>query len=171
MTGPAATCNRPALAAPEPWALTQRTQIAFALADVTRLVRATFNTRMRELGLSGSTWRALAYLYREDGQTQAQLARHLDVSRAAVGQMIDGLEASGHVERRDDQSDRRSWRVHLTARTHSEVQALIEAMRVVEAECFAGLAEDEINHLGALVGRLREHLMATQPVANAMNAK
>ncbi|MBK8840903.1 MAG: MarR family transcriptional regulator [Hyphomonadaceae bacterium] len=150
--------------------LTQHTHIAFALADITRLVRAMFNARMRALGLNGSTWRALAYLYREDGQTQAQLARHLDVSRAAVGQMIDGLKP---VATSNDATIKAT--ADLGVSTHCA-----NALRGSGAdrgnarggsERFAGLAEDEINHLGALVGRLREHLMATQPVANAMDAK
>lgn len=166
MTRPDATRNLPAAAAPA-----QRKGMGFALADVTRLMRAMLDARMRELGLNGSTWRVLAYLYREDGQTQAQLARLLEVSRAAVGQMIDRLEASGHVERREDQGDRRTWRVHLTARTHAEVPALIETARVLEAEFFAGLAEDEINQLGALVSRLRERLIVAQPAADAMEGK
>lgn len=168
MTGLDATRNPPAAAAPAPAAFTQRTGLGFALADVTRLMRAMFDARMRELGLNGSTWRVLAYLYREDGQTQAQLARLLEVSRAAVGQMIDRLEASGHVERRDDQTDRRSWRVHLTAKTHAEVPALIEIVRALEADCFAGLAEDEIAQLGALIAKLRERLIVAQPPADAM---
>ena len=166
MTRPDATRNLPAAAAPA-----QRKGMGFALADVTRLMRAMLDARMRELGLNGSTWRVLAYLYREDGQTQAQLARLLEVSRTAVGQMIDRLEASGHVERREDQSDRRTWRVHLTARTHAEVPALIETARVLEAEFFAGLADDEINQLGALVSRLRERLIVAQPAADAMEGK
>jgi MarR family transcriptional regulator for hemolysin len=171
MTEPAATRNPPAVAAPAPEALAQRAGIGFALADVTRLMRSMFDVRMRELGLTGSTWRVLAYLYREDGQTQAQLARLLEVSRAAVGQMIDRLEASGHVERRADQSDRRSWRVHLTAKTHAGVPVLIETVRALEAECFSSLAEDEIKQLGALVARLREHLIVAQPAADAREGK
>lgn len=171
MTGLAPTRNLPAATAPAPGALTPRTGIGFALADVTRLMRSMFDARMRELGLNGSTWRVLAYLYRQDGQTQAQLARLLEVSRAAIGQMIDRLEPSGHVERRHDRTDRRSWRVHLTARMHAEVPALIETVRVLEAECFAGLAEEEINQLAALVAKLRERLIVAQPAADAMEGK
>jgi MarR family transcriptional regulator for hemolysin len=143
--------------------LTRRSRIGFALADVTRLMRTMFDARMRELGLNGSTWRLLAYLYREDGQTQAQLARLLEVSRAAVGQMIDRLEESGHVERRDDPGDRRSWRVHLSARIHAEIPVLIEKVRAIEIECFAGLTEAEIAQLNELVSRQRDHLIALQP--------
>jgi MarR family transcriptional regulator for hemolysin len=144
-------------------ALTQRSRIGFALADVARLMRTMFDARMRELGLNGSTWRLLAYLYREDGQTQAQLARLLEVSRASVGQMIDRLEESGHLERRDDPGDRRFWRVHLSARMQADIPVLIEKVREIELECFAGLTEAEIGQLNELVSRQRDHLIALQP--------
>jgi ABC-type thiamine transport system substrate-binding protein len=42
---------------------------------------------------------------------------------------------------------------------------------LLEAEFFAGLAEDEINQLGALVSRLRERLIVAQPAADAMEGK
>ncbi len=82
-------------------------EVGFALADATRLVRAVFDARMKQAGLRGSTWRVLAYLHRNDGMTQTQLAEYLEVSRAAVGQMIDQLEAARFVRRRPDPQDAR----------------------------------------------------------------
>lgn len=81
-------------------ALSPRALLGFALADVTRLLRTVYDARLSGKGLSGASWRVLAYLYREDGLTQTKLANLLEVSRPAIGQMIDRLEASGFVERR-----------------------------------------------------------------------
>lgn len=71
----------------------------YLLAEVTRLLRASVDRRMLDLGLTGSMWRVLVYLQREDGRSQADLAKELEVSRASLGQMIDRLEHSGHVQR------------------------------------------------------------------------
>lgn len=95
-------------------ALSPRALLGFALADVTRLLRTVYDARLSGKGLSGASWRVLAYLYREDGLTQTKLADLLEVSRPAIGQMIDRLEASGFVERRADPADRRSWGVFLS---------------------------------------------------------
>lgn len=76
-------------------ALSPRALLGFALADVTRLLRITYDTRLSADGLSGASWRVLAYLYRQDGLTQTQLAELLEVSRPAIGQMIDRLEGGG----------------------------------------------------------------------------
>ena len=83
-------------------ALSPRAQLGFGLADVTRLLRTLYDERLSEEGLSGASWRVLAYLYRDDGLTQTRLADMLEMSRPAIGQMIDRLEASGFVERRAD---------------------------------------------------------------------
>ena len=40
---------------------------------------------MLDLGLTGSMWRVLVYLQREDGRSQADLAKELEVSRASLG--------------------------------------------------------------------------------------
>ena len=42
----------------------------FQLAEVTRLMRAAFDQRMRAIGLTSATWRVLVYLGRSDGRTQ-----------------------------------------------------------------------------------------------------
>ena len=59
----------------------------YLLAEVTRLLRASVDRRMLDLGLTGSMWRVLVYLQREDGRSQADLAKELEVSRASLGQM------------------------------------------------------------------------------------
>lgn len=70
-------------------ALSPQALLGFALADVTRLLRTIYDARLSGKGLSGASWRVLAYLYREDGLTQTKLAELLEVSRPAIGQMID----------------------------------------------------------------------------------
>jgi MarR family transcriptional regulator for hemolysin len=71
-----------------------------ALVEVTRLLRAAFDTRMQGMGLTGASWRIIFRLSHQDGQTQSALARRLDITPVAVGEAVDRLEKSGHVERR-----------------------------------------------------------------------
>ena len=67
----------------------------FILNDVARLMRTRFDRRVKALGLTRSQWWVLAYLSREDGMTQSQLAEELDLGKVAVGGLIDRLEKSG----------------------------------------------------------------------------
>ncbi len=139
-------------------ALSPQALLGFALADVTRLLRTIYDARLSGKGLSGASWRVLAYLYREDGLTQTRLADLLEVSRPAIGQMIDRLEASGFVERRPDPADRRSWGGYLSPQSHAKVEEFLLASRAIETECFATFKEKDLAILADLVDRLRDHL-------------
>ncbi|MGE3303041.1 MAG: MarR family winged helix-turn-helix transcriptional regulator [Hyphomonadaceae bacterium] len=131
--------------------------IGFLLADVMRLTRVAFDRHMRALGVTGATWRIIAYLSRSDGRTQIELARQLDVSRVAIGQMIDRLEKSGHVERRADPRDRRVWRIYLTDKAHEITARVLEASRGVHAQMYEGA---DTASLKAGLTRLRDNLAA-----------
>ena len=136
-----------------------RFDAGFALAEVTRLLRLAFDQRMRRVGLTGATWRVLAYLSREDGQTQASLAQRLEISRVAVGEAVDRLERSGHVERRADPEDRRKWRVHLTQASLDLLPDVTTAATELQAECFSGLTDLDVTQLQTLLARLRDRLV------------
>lgn len=134
-------------------------EIGFALADTTRLARAAFDLRMKRAGLRGATWRVLAYLNRSDGQTQTQLAELLEVSRAAIGQMIDQLEAANLVHRRPDQRDARCWRVHLSDGARDALPALQRSARSFEEELFSGFSSSELQELSRLVNKLHQRVV------------
>ena len=74
--------------------------------------------------------------------------------------MIDRLEASGHVERRSDASDRRVWRVHLTKKSHEIVPDMIATARALQEEAFAEFNPEEIATLRRMLGRLRNRLLS-----------
>lgn len=102
----------------------------FILHDVARLMRHTFDRRVKEMGLTRSQWWVLTHLYRNDGITQAELADVLEVERPTLGRLLDRLEANGWVRREADALDRRAKRVHLT----DEVGPAMRRMRAVAAE-------------------------------------
>jgi DNA-binding MarR family transcriptional regulator len=135
-----------------------RFEASFALVEITRLMRAAFDERMKALGLTGATWRVLGRLARQDGQTQAMLARRLEVTPVALGETIDRLVKSGHVERRADPNDRRKWRIHLTEKAVALVPAMLETAHAVQAELFQDLDADEIEGLAASLAKLRARI-------------
>ncbi|WP_377371421.1 MarR family winged helix-turn-helix transcriptional regulator [Phenylobacterium ferrooxidans] len=114
--------------------------------------------RMLDLGLTGSMWRVLVYLQREDGRSQADLAKELEVSRASLGQMIDRLERSGHVRRRAHPDDRRIWRVFLTEKSREVMPSVGEKAQALHQQTFGRLAEDEHRAFIATLMTLRDSL-------------
>jgi DNA-binding MarR family transcriptional regulator len=102
----------------------------FILHDVARLMRHTFDRRVKELGLTRSQWWVLTHLYRNVGITQAELADVLEVERPTLGRLLDRLEANGWVRREADAVDRRAKRLFLT----DEVGPAMRRMRAIAAE-------------------------------------
>lgn len=131
----------------------------FILHDVARLLRTTFDRRVRALGLTRSQWWVLNHLFRNDGTTQSELAVVLEIEKASLGRLLDRMEAKGWVRREADASDRRAKRVFLTR----EVEPAIKAMRAAAAElrrdALAGLsAEQQEQFVDALLA-IKANLM------------
>lgn len=131
----------------------------YLLADVTRLMRAAFDEKMLELGLTATSWRVLVYLHRQDGMSQAELARQLEVSRASLGQMIDRLEASGHVARAEHPDDRRMWCVHLTDKTRKVMSDISQKAKDVHAASFGKLNPLDYERLTQILSQLRRIML------------
>jgi MarR family transcriptional regulator, transcriptional regulator for hemolysin len=102
----------------------------FILNDVARLMRTTFDRRVKSLGLTRSQWWVLNHLFRNDGVTQSELADILEVKKATLGRLLDRMEQKGWVRREGHAGDRRAKRVFLT----EEVEPAIKTMRAAAAE-------------------------------------
>ncbi|MFQ5534948.1 MAG: MarR family winged helix-turn-helix transcriptional regulator [Sphingomonadales bacterium] len=121
--------------------------VGFLMSDVARLLRNAFDRRARAMGLTRTQWWVVAHLYRNDGQTQTELAEELDMEKAPLGRLLDRLEASGWVERRPDPHDRRAKRVFKT----DKIEPYITAMRQSAVEMYevalAGLPSNKRDEL------------------------
>ncbi len=69
---------------------------------MSRLRRSVFDEFMKPMAMTRSQWWILAHLSRHDGMIQSDLANVLDIGKAALGGLIDRLEASKFIERRAD---------------------------------------------------------------------
>jgi len=138
--------------------------LGFAIADATRLMRSVLDQRMQRIGLRGSSWRVLAYLYREDGLSQTGLARLLEMTRAGTGQIVDQLEASGHVSRRADPRDGRRWRIYLSPNVRASMREVFDVVRTFDEDLCAAFTDRELDLLRELIERLRDRAASMSPV-------
>jgi DNA-binding MarR family transcriptional regulator len=89
-------------------------RFGFLVHDVSRLRRVVIDRSLKPIGITRSQWWVLAFLSRRDGMTQTALAADLDLTKVAVGGLLDRLEAVGFTERRADKRDGRAKRIYLT---------------------------------------------------------
>ena len=115
----------------------------FLINDVARLMRTTYDRRVRELGLTRSQWWVLTLLFRNDGVTQSELAELLEIERPTLGRLLDRLEAKGWVRREHDSRDRRAWRVHLTDAVEPAMRKLRKVASELRSDALAGLSAPE----------------------------
>ena len=88
-------------------------RFGFLIHDVSRLRRIVIDRALKPVGITRSQWWVLSFLGRRDGMTQTALAADLDLTKVAVGGLLDRMENSAFVERRPDQRDGRIKRVYL----------------------------------------------------------
>jgi DNA-binding MarR family transcriptional regulator len=129
------------------------------LGQVCRLHHRRAHTLLDAIGIYRGQPPVLEALDAEDGRTHSELAAWLHVSPATVSKMIQRMEKSALVERRDDPQDQRVSRVYLTAegrRMHAELQQVLEALR---DETFAHLSAEERTTLRRLLLQVRKNLL------------
>jgi MarR family transcriptional regulator, transcriptional regulator for hemolysin len=126
-------------------------RIGFLLHDAARLLRRRFEARGSAYGLSAAQWRLLVRLNREEGVTQTRLAELLEIEPISVSRLLDRMEESGWIERRQSSQDRRVRLIFPTAHARDVFGRVKSMAGEVFDAALAGLSEDE---RAALVGAL-----------------
>lgn len=143
--------------------------IGAMLAQVSRLLRRSFDARARGIGVTRPQWQVLTLLSFHAGINQGGLAELLEVEPITLGRMIDRLQDAGLVERRADPADRRAWRLFLTEKG----QMLLDQLRPFAHETYEialeGVGEEERAALLATLGRMRANLSRRQSLDAAAN--
>jgi MarR family transcriptional regulator for hemolysin len=133
--------------------------IGFLVNDISRLMSTEYNKIMKPLGLTRAQWRVVVHLHRKDGLTQSQLAELLGSGKVSVGGLIDRLEHSGWVERRDDPQDRRSNRVFLTNKGRAIEKEMEKTGRELTSQTLRNLGSDERAQLVDLLIAVKNNLL------------
>ncbi|MCC6890440.1 MAG: MarR family transcriptional regulator [Hyphomicrobiales bacterium] len=140
--------------------------IGTALRETYRAFARALVHRLAPLGLTLNMWFALRSLWEDDGLSQAQLARRIELKPAAMVAVLNALEAAGLVERRRSRSDRRIHRIFLTgAGRRLRTKATALALQV-DARALRGTDHLEIAQALDLLNRLRRNLANTDAPAN-----
>lgn len=92
-----------------------------------------------------------------DGTRLTDLAAHLGVTKQAVGEWVDELEAMGVLERKPDPEDGRAKRVHFTSQGRAGLLDGLATLRAYETELAGRIGDERMKDLrDALAALLAE---------------
>ena len=132
----------------------------FLVHDIARLMRTSYDRRVRRFGLTRSQWWVITNLYRNDGMTQSELAETLDIERASLGRLLDRLEANGWVHREPCHRDRRAKRIRLA----DEAGPVMREMRAIAAglrrDAMSGFTADQQEAFVDVLLAIKSNLLA-----------
>jgi DNA-binding MarR family transcriptional regulator len=134
-------------------------RFGFLIHDVSRLRRVAVDRALKPLGITRAQWWVLAFLSRRDGMTQTALAADLDLTKVAIGGMLDRMETTGFVERRADQNDARARRVYLTRAGAKLVSTIRQSVEAVELEILSRIPDAALEQATETLRTLKETLL------------
>ena len=123
---------------------------------IQRRIRRMLDETLEEYGLSSGEWHVLGKLTRsEDGRRAAgDLAKHVELSSAAMTNRLDRLEKEGLVRRIQDETDRRSVQIEITAEGKALYERSVDTQAAKEAIVADALSPEQQDQLNDLLRRL-----------------
>lgn len=132
--------------------------VGFLINDVSRLMRAWFDARAQDFGLTRAQWRVLVHLAARQGINQRSLAEIVELDNVTLSRHIDRLERDGWLERRADPADRRAWCLFLTDAAEPMLEKMETLAVQTQAEAMKGLNEAERAQLADMLIRIKSNI-------------
>jgi DNA-binding MarR family transcriptional regulator len=134
--------------------------MGFLLADVSRLLRRTFQQRMEGNVLTFVQARVLINISRNEGIRQVELAELLELQPIALVHLIDQLAQMGLVERRPDPHDRRAYQLFLTEAAAQHLDAIKIIGSSIQKDMLRGLNKQQAEQFLSSLSVVRDNLAA-----------
>jgi len=134
-------------------------RLGFLMHDVSRLLRKVFDDVMKPVGVTRSQWWVMAHLSRHDGMSQSDLADVLELGRAALGGLVDRLEATELVRRESTPADRRTKLVFLTDKGRGMIDTMRGQSDRMSEVILAGLDDDDRLRLTEMLTTVKRNLL------------
>jgi DNA-binding MarR family transcriptional regulator len=139
------------------------------IGETAHALRKAFTRRAASVGVTGAQWKVLFKLTLKPGLRQTDLADLLDIEPITLTRIIDRLQEAGLVERTPDPSDRRAWRLHVTAKAQPVVGKLRAIADEMTAEAFAGIDPKDIEVTRTVLAQVRERAGQFGVVSRVVN--
>lgn len=150
----------------------QSTIHAFISADI--IHRRVIERWATDAGMHRSQHRMLMHLSKCDTTpSQKDLAKHFDISPAAVTVTLQKLESDGYIERSkcSDGGDTRFNEIKITALGREACEQSRKYFHHVDRETFKDFSDEELDIFMAFLERMQENIKSIEPIYSAANTE
>lgn len=117
-----------------------------------------FEQQLKQLGVSRAQWLVMISIARNEGIQQQELARHLQMHKVALGQLVDELEDAGRVQRKVDPEDRRARLLFLTDVSKRGIDGLARSFEKLHEQSLQGISAGKRQKLAHTLRTLHSNL-------------
>ena len=143
----------------------------FTLAELQRVVRSYAEQKVARFGVTRAQWAALAKLEKREGQTQATLAKAMDMQPITLKRLIDPLCAKDLIERRSDKDDRRAYRLYLKPAGRALAQRLKVVRNEINLQALIHLKPQDAQRLVEQLNAIKENVRSAHSDSVDKNEK
>jgi MarR family transcriptional regulator for hemolysin len=136
-----------------------RPPIGLTLTRATKMVSRAFDQTLADAGGSLPVWLILMSLKTRAHANQRELAATVGIQGATLTHHLNVMEADGLITRARDPENRRMHIVRLTDSGEAMFLRLAQAAKEYDARLRAGLSDQEVAQLEALLQRLEHNVM------------
>jgi DNA-binding MarR family transcriptional regulator/uncharacterized protein YbcV (DUF1398 family) len=130
-----------------------KSHIGYWINRLRMYLHHSFEQRLKRHGVTVAQWCVLVSLYDCQAASVVELARYIEVDKAAISRVVADLAKIGLVTHSSGK-DRRSWHVGLTPQSKKLVPRLIREAEENELTMFGHLSSEELRQLQLLLNKI-----------------
>ena len=135
-------------------AIRRQDALGYQIGLLSRLFDRALEQHLADYHVLPGQFPALVMLYEQDGLTQAELCKRIQVEQPTMANTLNRMERDGLIRRKADPTDKRRALIHLTDRAKSFKKDLMEKARQVPKTALAGVAPADQDLLFQLLGQM-----------------
>ncbi len=142
-------------------ALRRLDSLGYQIGLLSRLFDRRLQEVLREQGVAPGQFAPLVMLFEQDGLTQAELCRRINVEQPTMANTLERMERDGLIKRKVDDADRRRALVFLTQKAKDARAQVLEGVRQVANRALTQISAADQDAIFRLLGRMVENLRNT----------
>ena len=134
--------------------------LGFRVSTTKSLMQNCFNSELRRnnIGATAEQWGLLNTIMANPGLTQSAIAELSLKDKTNITRMLDVLERNGFIERKNDDTDRRTYRIYITPAGEALIKKIVPVAQKVNRISSAGITEKEMEVFFNVISKINNNL-------------